>query len=73
MILGIRKVHLHVQVIIDLVHHAAVFSIAACLSDPKSGIVVALWDLVESLMTFFVQLGVHWCQTSELDSPINCG
>ena len=72
-ILGICKVHLHVQVIFDLVHCAATSSIATRFSDHKSGIIAAPEDLMKCVTALFALPGVHWHQTPELDGRINCG
>jgi hypothetical protein len=60
MILGIGKVHLHVQVILDSVHHVAVFSVAVCFSGHKSGIVAAPEDLIDRMTALFVLPSIHW-------------
>jgi hypothetical protein len=72
MILSIRKVHLHIQVIIDLIHHTAVFIIAYS-SYHKSGIIVVPEDFFERTIVFFMLSGFDGNQTSVLDSPINRG
>jgi cytochrome b len=71
MILSIPKVHLHVQVILDHIHHTAVFTIAVYFSYHKSGIVVVQEDFVERTKVFFMLSGFDGNQTLVLNSPIN--
>ena len=63
MILDICKVHLHIQVIFDLIYHAAILSNAVYFSFRKSGIVVVPEDVIEHTVVFAVLPGIHWHQT----------
>jgi hypothetical protein len=73
MILSIHKVHLHIQVVLDLIHHTAVFTITVYFSYHKSGIIVVPEDFVKHTKVFFVLSGFDGNQTLVLDHLINCG
>jgi hypothetical protein len=73
MILSVYEVHIHIQVVLDLFHHTAKFSIAVSCSYHKSGSIIGPENLIECTIVLDVLLGVHWDQASELNCSINCG
>jgi hypothetical protein len=73
MVLSVCEIHIHIQVVLDLFHHTAKFSVAVYRPYHESGSIVMPENLIECTVVLDVLLGVHWYQASELDSRVNCG
>jgi hypothetical protein len=73
MVLSVCEIHIHVQVVLNLFHHTAKFSVAVYRPYHESGSIVMPEDLIECTVVLDMLLGVHWYQASELDSSVNCG
>jgi hypothetical protein len=73
MILSVCEVHIHIQVILDLFHQTAKFSIAVYRSYHKSSSIVVPENLIECTVVLNMLLGVHWDQASEHNRSVNCG